>query len=84
RQALWVGCAMLPMSSVALLLLSQFVTSSPALGREIASVALPAILLMEVLGAVVASIAIYHSGESAKPWALPSRAPSPADTTHES
>ncbi|MDO9403249.1 MAG: cation:proton antiporter [Polaromonas sp.] len=83
RQALWVGCAMLPMSSVALLLVSQFVTSSPGLGRQIASVALPAILLMEVLGAVLASIAIYRSGESAKPWALPSRVPPPGNL-HES
>ncbi|RYX93623.1 MAG: sodium:proton exchanger [Comamonadaceae bacterium] len=83
QQALWVGFAMSPMSSVVLLLTSQFVTSSSSLGRQIASVALPAILLMEVLGAVLASIAIYRSGESSKPWALPSRVP-PADTVYES
>jgi Kef-type K+ transport system membrane component KefB len=69
RQALWVGCAMSPMSSVALLLASQFVSASPSLGRQIASVALPAILLMEVLGAVLATVAIYRAGESARPWA---------------
>lgn len=65
RQAFWTGCAMSPMSSVSLLLVSQFVASSLALGPAIASVALPAILLMEVLGAIVATLAIYRAGESA-------------------
>ena len=69
KQALWVGCAMSPMSSVALLLVSQYVAASASLGREIASVALPAILLMELLGAVLATVAIYRVGESSKPWA---------------
>ena len=74
RQALWVGCAMSPMSSIALLLVSQFVAASPRSGRCIASIALPAILLMEVLGAVIATFAIYRAGESSKPWT-----PAPAD-----
>ncbi len=73
QQALWVACAMLPMSSVALLLLSQFVLASPALGRQIADVALPAILLMELLGSVLATAAIYRAGESSKPQPLLSR-----------
>jgi Kef-type K+ transport system membrane component KefB len=68
RQALWVGCAMAPMSSVALLIASQFVASSDILGHTVAKVALPAILLMEVLGAVIATLAIYRAGESSKPW----------------
>ena len=73
KQALWVGCAMAPMSSVALLLVSQFVSASPTLGRQIAGVALPAILLMEVLGAVLAAVAIHRAGESSKPWLLATR-----------
>jgi Kef-type K+ transport system membrane component KefB len=68
RQAFWVGCAMSPMSSVALLLVSQFVTSSMSLGPRIASIALPAILMMEIVGAIIATFAIYRAGESAKPW----------------
>jgi len=36
KQALWVGCAMSPMSSVALLLVSQFVAASGSLGPRIA------------------------------------------------
>ncbi|HYW58466.1 MAG TPA: cation:proton antiporter [Polaromonas sp.] len=63
-QALWVGCAMSPMSSVALLLVSQFVMSSPQLGPRIASIALPAILLMEVLGAILATFALHRARES--------------------
>ncbi len=68
QQALWTGCAMSPMSSVALLLVSQFVASSLTLGPRIASIALPAILLMEILGAIIATFAIYRAGESSKPW----------------
>ena len=83
KQAFWVGCAMSPMSSVALLLVSQFVAASGPLGRQIAGIALPAILLMEVLGAMLATLAIYAAGESSKPWALLSRGPT-AGSNHES
>jgi Kef-type K+ transport system membrane component KefB len=69
RQAFWTGCAMSPMSSVALLLVSQFVASSLTLGPRIASIALPAILLMEVLGAIIATFAIFRAGESSRPSA---------------
>ena len=68
-QALWVGAAMTPMSSIALLIASEFVVASPSTGHLIAQIALPAILLMEVLGAVIATVAIYRAGESSKPWA---------------
>src|SRR5205085_5915001 len=71
RQAFWVGCAMSPMSSVSLLLVSQFVSSSMTLGPRIASIALPAILMMEILGAIIATFAIYRAGESVKPWEPP-------------
>jgi len=62
--------SMSPMSSVALLLVSQFVASSASLGPRIASIALPAILLMEVLGAILTTFAIYRAGESSNPWTL--------------
>lgn len=67
RQAFWTGCAMSPMSSVAMLLVSQFMSSSLTLGPRIASIAMPAILLMEVLGAIIATFAIYRAGESSRP-----------------
>ena len=68
RQSLWVGCAMSPMSSVALLLVSQYVAASGPIGGQIAIVALPAILLMEMLGAVLATLALYRAGECSRPW----------------
>jgi Kef-type K+ transport system membrane component KefB len=67
RQALYTGSAMSPMSSVALLLVSQFAATSPALPL-IARIALPAILLMEVLGAMLATLAVHRTGESSRPW----------------
>ncbi|MDM0036503.1 cation:proton antiporter [Variovorax sp. J22P271] len=68
KQAFWVGCAMSPLSSIALLITSAFVTASPLLGAMITQIALPAILLMEVLGAVLATVAIHAAGESSTPW----------------
>ena len=68
RQAFWTGCAMSPMSSIALLLVSQFVAASMTLGPRVASIALPAILLMEIVGAIIATYALYRAGESVRPW----------------
>jgi Kef-type K+ transport system membrane component KefB len=68
KQAFWLGCAMSPLSSIALLIASAFVTASPLLGAMITQIALPTILLMEVLGAVIATAAIHGAGESSRPW----------------
>jgi hypothetical protein len=59
---------MSPLSAVALLIASNFVTASPLLGNMITQIALPAILVMEVLGAVLATVAIHAAGESSQPW----------------
>ena len=80
QQALWVGCAMSPMSSVVRLQVSHFVANSGSTGRQIASVALPAILLMEVFGAVLATVATYRAGESSEPWLLFNRSRAPGPT----
>lgn len=64
RQALWTGCTLSPMSSIALLLVSQFAMTAPALGPAITSIALPAILLMEVLGAMLATFALHRARET--------------------
>ena len=68
RQALWTSGAMTPMSGVALLVASGFMVAAPETGTLIAQVALPTILLMEVLGAVITTFALYGAGESLKPW----------------
>jgi hypothetical protein len=46
-----------------------------ALGRQIASVALPSILVMELLGAVLATVAIYRAVKA--PALVQSPAPTP-------
>ena len=69
RQSLWVVAAMVPMSSVALLIASRFVIASPSTGHLMARVALPAIFWMEVLGAAISTLAIHRAGESSRPMA---------------
>jgi len=66
RQAIWTGCAMAPMSSIALLMVSQFANAAPALGAEIAAIALPSILLMEVLGAITVTFALDRARETSR------------------
>ena len=68
KQAFWVGIAMVPMSSVALLLTSQFVAASHSVGAQVAAIALPTILITELLGAALVSIALARTGESVRPW----------------
>ena len=83
KQGLWVGFAMSPMSSVALLLVSQYVAASGPIGGQVAMVALPAILLMEMLGAVLATLALHRAGECSRPWTPVLRAPA-TGPVHES
>jgi len=63
-QAVLTGWAMTPMSSLALLLVSQFDAASMTLGPRIAAIALPTILLMEVLGAIVATFVLHVARET--------------------
>ncbi len=68
RQALWVGCALSPMSSIALLIASQYAQVPGAAARRMTGIALPTILALELLGAVVATVALYRAGEASRPW----------------
>jgi Kef-type K+ transport system membrane component KefB len=70
RQALWTAGAMWPMSAVALLLVSQYAEFSPAIGTQVAAIALPLLLLMEVLGALMAVLALQRAGEAGRPLAV--------------
>ncbi|MEZ2738242.1 cation:proton antiporter [Comamonas jiangduensis] len=78
RQAVWVACAMTPMSAVALLITSQFAQSAPEAAQAIAGTALPAILLLELLGAVLATLALRRAGEGA----VHAVSTSPSQPTH--
>ncbi|HUR88595.1 MAG TPA: cation:proton antiporter [Ramlibacter sp.] len=64
KQAFWTGCTLSPMSSVALLMVSQYANTTPELAPAITSIALPAILLMEVLGAMIATFALHRARET--------------------
>lgn len=67
KKSLWVSGALLPMSSVALLLTSQFVVASHTIGSQVANIALPVILVTELLGAVLVTTVLYRTGEAGKP-----------------
>ena len=71
RQALLTGWAMSPMSCLALLLVSQLASASSRIGPFITAIGLPAILLMEVLGAIIATIVIHQARESSRIVAAP-------------
>jgi len=64
KKSFWTGIAMMPMSAVALLLTSQFVTASHTIGGQVAAIALPMILVSELLGAVLLTIAFQRTGET--------------------
>lgn len=70
RQALWTAGSMWPLSAVALLLVSQFSEFAPSIGSAAAAIALPLILLMEVLGALMAVLALQRAGEAGRPPAI--------------
>ncbi|WP_028604792.1 cation:proton antiporter [Ottowia thiooxydans] len=67
KKSLWVSGALVPMSSVALLLTSQFVAASHTIGSQVANIALPVILVTELLGAVLVTAVLYRAGEAGKP-----------------
>ena len=67
RQAVWVAGAMTPMSAVALLITSLFARAAPEASQAIVGTALPAILLLELVGAVVVTLALRRAGESGQP-----------------
>ena len=71
NQAVLTGWAMAPMSSLALLLVSQFDTASMTIGPRVAAIALPAILLMEVLGAIIATFVLHVARETSRVDAPP-------------
>ncbi len=68
RQTLWVGATLVPMSAVALRLTSQFVKASHSVGTQVAAIALPVILITELLGAALVSVALVRAGEAPAPW----------------
>ncbi|MDO5654388.1 MAG: cation:proton antiporter [Brachymonas sp.] len=77
KKSVWVAGAMVPMSSVELLLTSQFVAASPNIGFQVAAVALPTILITELFGAALVAWLLSRAGEAGAP---PGRSPLPPAT----
>jgi len=77
KKSLWVGLAMVPMSSVALLLTSQFVAASHSVGAQVAAIALPVILATELLGAALVTAIFYLTGEAVRPARAPAATEEP-------
>ena len=64
RQALGLGAAMLPMSSLALLMQHDISRLFPAFGDELSAVLLAAILLMELVGPFVVQWGLRFAGDA--------------------
>jgi Kef-type K+ transport system membrane component KefB len=65
RQALGLGAAMLPMSSLALLMQHDISRLFPAFGDELSAVLLAAILVMEIVGPFVVQWGLRFAGDAA-------------------
>ncbi|WP_236904005.1 cation:proton antiporter [Comamonas serinivorans] len=62
-KCVWLGLALMPMSATALLLTTQFASQHPQAAR-MSAIALPLILVCEVLGAVCAAFALRAARET--------------------
>lgn len=78
RQAFWAANALWPMSAVALLLISQFAEFTPTIGAAVAAIALPLLLLLELLGPLLMTWSLNQTREASDP---PTKRPTPIDTT---
>lgn len=64
NKAVWLGVALLPMSSLAVLQAHDVAGLYPDFGDEILAIVLGAVLIMELLGPVATQFALRRSGEA--------------------
>jgi hypothetical protein len=64
RRGTLVGVALLPMAALALLLARDVVEAIPALGREVAGIVLPAVIIMVAIGTLAAVWALRTAQET--------------------
>ena len=64
RQALGLGCALMPMSTLALMLQHDVAKSFPGYGQDLTAVFLAAILLMEIIGPIAVQWGLKFAGET--------------------
>ena len=65
RQAVGLACALMPMSTIALVFLNDVTRAFPEFGADLASAFLAMLIVMEVLGPVAAQWGLRLAGESA-------------------
>lgn len=64
KKAVWLGVALLPMSSLAVLQAHEVAGLYTDFGDDILSIVLGAVLIMELLGPVATQVALRHTGEA--------------------
>jgi Kef-type K+ transport system membrane component KefB len=71
RQALGLGCALLPMSTLALMLQHDVAKNFPGYGQDLTAVFLAAVILMEFIGPIAAQWGLKLAGETEPETAAP-------------
>jgi hypothetical protein len=84
RQAIGLGAAVLPMSSLALLMQHDIARLFPEFGAELSAVLLSAILVMEIAGPLAAQWGLRFAGDvlpadASATTRMPARLPTPGD-----
>jgi len=64
RQALGLGCALLPMSTLALMLQHDVAKNFPGYGQDLTAVFLAAVLIMEIAGPILVQWGLKLAGEA--------------------
>ncbi len=78
RQSVALGAALLPMSTLALLLVHDISRLHPAFGQEATAVVFAGVIVMEILGPLATQWGLAFAGETAPPPSRPAAA-RPAD-----
>jgi Kef-type K+ transport system membrane component KefB len=64
RQALGLGCALMPMSTLALMLQHDVAKNFPGYGQDLTAVFLAAVILMEIIGPIAVQWGLKFAGET--------------------
>jgi hypothetical protein len=65
KQAVGLACALMPMSTLALMLHHDVARHFPEFGTHLTAVFLSAVTVMEIVGPVLAQWGLVHAGETA-------------------
>ena len=83
RQAVGLGCALMPMSTLALMLQHHVVQQYPAFGPELAASVLAAVIVMEIAGPIAVQWGLQLAGETEPHEQPPAESPGKPGATAE-